>query len=486
MEKREIEYRLADLFAMLLKSAKFILILTLIAALLGGVYGAYQMRKAKPSVTEDDVKTAEAAVKSADTKVKNAENALNEQINDKIPDAKRKLERAERMVQRRQDYIDHSLYFALEPLNCGVSRLTFYVKTDFTVEPEVAGLVEDPQASIAMAYQEFSPFDDEILDHVRKIMNTDAERRFVEELISVNAISDRFVEIKVYHSDAETAEKVVNYLFGVMVNRLQDSVAPHTASVIVTNTGYEVNWEMNDDHMATEGRLITAEQAQADAEKSLQSLQDGIPDLEQMVLDAKAAYDEAEKEYESVRKEYENTVPSLKNIARTALKYGIIGLFGGLILGCGIALVSRLYSGKLQNQNEAGCRFSIPLLGVLPRTRKIWFDKAIRKMEGESTGNYETVAQATAQSLVSRIGDRSVCLVSTLGKPAAEKLAAYTDDKIQVCGDIIDDANAVKALSEFDSVILVEQRGRSRVQLIDSEIIRVRSLGKEILGMVLI
>ena len=57
--------------------------------------------------------------------------------------------------------------------------------------------------------------------------------------------------------------------------------------------------------------------------------------------------------------------------------------------------------------------------------------------------------------------------------------------KLAVCGDILRDPAAVKALADYDSVVLVEERESSRIDQIDGEVQQLKTLGKEILGVVL-
>ena len=151
-EKRETEVRLADVFAMLLKAAKPILCVILIVGILGGGYGLYAATHRKVKVTKDEVNAAQTEASVAKSAVAVAEQALRKRNEIAIPEAERKIKTGELLVERRTEYMENSLFQKLDPFNCGVSRLTFYVKTDFTAEPEVAGLLEDPRTSIAMAY----------------------------------------------------------------------------------------------------------------------------------------------------------------------------------------------------------------------------------------------------------------------------------------------------------------------------------------------
>ena len=485
-EKRETEVRLADVFAMLLKAAKPILCVILIVGILGGGYGLYAATHRKVKVTKDEVNEAQTAAYTAKNAVATAEQALKRRNEIGIPDAQRKIKTSETLVSRRSEYMENSLFQKLDPFNCGVSRLTFYVKTDFTAEPEVAGLLEDPRTSIAMAYANISAMDTEILDNVRSIMKTSAERRYVEELISVQSLKDRFVQISVYNNDPAVAEKVARYIYNTIEKRLQDSVATYTASIISTYTGYEVNWDIYDQQTANEDNMVEAERALENAQDLLETLETGVAEKEQAVETAKDAYEAALENAEKLKKQYENAKPGTKSILKNGIKFGLVGLAAGLVLGCVGVLLFNLLNGRLHNQTEVKNRYTFPLLGVIPREKKRWFESAVRKLEGESLGTHEAGAQATAQSMLARVGDRPVCLISSLGGDAAERLAAYADGKTPVCGNILTDAEAVKALAAYDGVVLVERKGRTRIDQIDGEVQRVKALGKEIVGIVLL
>ena len=485
MISSEIKLRVPDLVAMVLKAAKAILCFLLILGLLGGAYGVYSAFKNVPKVTEEEVRQAEHAVEDAQVDVTSAERNLTYRTQVELPDAERKLERMQQLVEYRQEYLDNSLYYAINPFKRGVCRLTFYVKTDFTVNPDVAGLVKDPQADIVAAYTSIYPFDSEILDHVCTIMKIDVERRFIGELVSVWSISDSMVCIQVQYDDLEVAKQVSQYLYETMTDRIKGTVAEHTANVISLFTGYEVDWGMNDSHTAHEDELLAAEQAVIHAKQSLEDLRTGVTELESAVADAKDALSAAEKKLSETRQAFEDSRVNAKNVLKKAIKNSVIGAVFGLVLGCGIALFRGLFSGRIESQSEVWNRYAFPVIGVLPRTQKTWFDRTIRRLEGEPEGNFEATAQATAQSLLSRIGGRSVCLVSTDSLDMAKKLAACTEDRVKVLGSIIDDAASVKKLADFDGIVLVEQRGKSRLSLVDAEVLRAKALEKEILGIVL-
>ena len=487
MNNTETEIRFSDLYAMLLKSYKTIVCVVLVFAILGGCFGVYKGLNAAKSaaVTEEDVEKAEKAVKTAQTKVTNAEKALDKLLNVTIPDAERKIQVAEKQVQRRQEYIDKSLYYKLDPYNSGVSRLIFYIDTDKEINPAMPWMDVDPQKSIVTAYSKSFSADTEILDEIRSIMKTDADASYIYELISVSNISNQFVEIRVRNENAEIAEKVVDYLYEKLLERLKGSVGEFSANIISKFTGYEVDWDMNDKHFTSEDNLLTAERNLQDAYDSLQTLNESIPDKEQAIEDANEALEESNENLEEVRQEFESTEVSLKNIIKKTVIYAVASLFFGFVCISAVILFSGITGNKLQNQSQVVSRYSPPLLGILPVEKKRKFEKTIRKLEGDPETDYESAVRVAAQNILSVTGNKKVCLVSSLGRQVPENIASYLDDRFTVCGDILRDSGAVKALSDFDGVVLIEERGKSRIDQIDSEMLHAKALGKEVLGFIL-
>ena len=481
MNDCEIEIRIADLFAAILKRAKAILCFALILALLGAGYGLHKARNYERTETGEleNVKKAEKSVETAEEQLRLAERALARFNEVEYPNAEKKYAQAQIMVKQRRDYIENSIYQSLDPFNCGVSTLTFYIEPDDLqpeVNPSAPWLALDPRATIAMACTKVISSDDGILDEVQKIIGVHTEPRFIRELISVSTSSDQFVVIQVYHEDAQVAEAVVDYLFQTILERLDGKVEPFTANVISRFTGYDVLWYMNDRQIANEDNLLAAEKALTEAEVGRQTLLDDGILKEQAVADAEKALRKAEGDLQTIR--IKTQYP--------ALLYAVLFLAAGFLLGCCAAVVIGVVSSRLQNQSAARVRYSFPILGVLSGGKKRWFAKTIRRLEGDPEADRESVAHVAAQNVLELADGKKACLISSLGSGAAEDFAPYLNGKLAVCGDILRDPAAAKALAGFDSVVLVEERGTSLLDQIDGEVQQLHALGKEILGMVLL
>ena len=177
---------------------------------------------------------------------------------------------------------------------------------------------------------------------------------------------------------------------------------------------------------------------------------------------------------------------SAKNIAKRSLRYAAVMFFIGLLISCFFVLVYGVLGGKLQNRSVVLTNCEYPLLGNLPCEKKRLFEKTIRTLEGESKDDYQTAVEAVAQTLLSLSNDRHTCFVSSLGKDVPGSLVSLLAERIPVCGDIASDSEAIKTLSSFDSIVLIEKKGKSKLAMIDNEIQRAKVFGKDILGIVLI
>ncbi len=486
-EQAVISIRISDLFAAFLKKFKPLIFLVLVFTLLGALLGIHRAMHAGAGVSEEDLRAAETVLVEAKNSVAAAEGALDKLLKLDIPNAEAAVERAGLQVQRGQSYAENSLYNAMDPLHRGVSRVTLYVESGTPVETETTLSGAEPQNSAALACAKLHPLDTELLDGIRKIMNTDAEPAYLNELVRITNEAGPIVVISVYHPDAEVAKQVTDYLLQTLPDRLSGTVADFRASVISYFVGYEVDWEMSDRQLEEANSLSDAQAALFTAEQNLQTLQNNTrASAEQTIEDNKVVAAEAEKDLQKLQERYASARPTPKNILKKGILFAavffVVGLFGACFLVC----LDKVLSGKLQDINDVLTRYPFPLIGTLPSKKKRLFDKTIRKLEGEPDFDFETAGKATAQSLFSVIGERKIALVSSVGPELVQEFLPFVGERVPACGDLLRDAEAVKAAKDYEGFALVEKRGTSRFDLIDAEARRIRSLGKQIEGVILL
>ena len=486
MKSKEVEMRISDLLAMLLKAFKPILCIAILVGLIGGVLGAYSVAKAKPRVTQEDVEAAEKDVAKAENDLALAQNTLIFRNEVKLPGARDKIERDERMILQLQDYMKSSMYYGMNPFHRGAARIRFAVEAADAVPDDTVNPSDNLLSGIVIAYTQMCPFSTEVIEQVGRIIKAETQTQYIEELITVSCDDDlHVVEICVFNDDLQVGKKAADYLFQTLRESAEKTLPKHQVTVLSTYAGYEVDWDLSEKQIKVEKDLADAEKALLDANNSLQTIRNNTSE-EQAVANASAALSAAKRNLQNAKYSYSKNRPSFRSMAKKAIKFGLLGGVIGLIVSSGLILIKGLLGGIIQNQNEVASRYSFPLIGVLPRTKKwVLFDKTIRKLEGEPVGDYQAITQATIQSLLSRTGERSVCLISTGSGAVAKKLASSIGERVTVLDSITNNAEAVKELANYDGIILVEERGKSRLDAVDAEVLRAKTLGKDIIGIVL-
>ena len=472
MEKNELEIKVTDIIASFLKSIVLIVAITaFFTALLGG-YGYYRAKKATVnSAFQEDVDTAAEKVAAKEFTIQNLEHK-NETINEvNIPYYTRKIERDRALNEKRRAYLETSLYYSIDPFNCGTARITFAVDAPIPegAAEEYANYKANEQRRIVNDCAVMYPFSDEILENVKQILGTDADKRYIEELISVSNVEDQFVRLEVYYSDLSLAKKAADYLYSEIVKILRDLDPTYKVTIVNSFNGYEVNRDMYDSRTRYEDNILSSERSLTSDSDTLNNLNKNIEDNLTNLSIAKEELSDLKRDLESAESKLSNANSS-RSPKRSVLKFAIVGC-------------------KIRSRNNLLSRFPYPLLGVAPATKRIFFDKTIKNLEGDPTYSNKAVVDATVANTLA-IAEKSgngCCMIGTIdpSDPALSSLKDALKGKIEYVGNILTDANTVKSVEKFGSVVLVEKRGTSRADSISEEITKLKSLQKEIVGIIL-
>ena len=487
-ENTEITIRLSDLCAAFLRAFKPILLFVLILSLLGALYGARGPRETQTTSSVEQIREAEAALVDAERARDDAQKTLDRILEIEIPTAEREIEHRESLARGWREYMDNSIWYSLDPFHLGVSRVTVLLESE-TEEPLIVGeIAPEATSGATIAYAQITPVDLEMMESIRQILQVDADLAYINELMRVTVISENVVEICVCFDDPNLAKQATDF----MLERLQASLAEredgYTAQVVGEYTGYEVNTYLMGIQNNSSKSYTTAISDLQKAEQVLQNLNStNRANAETVLNDANAAVAKAETQLQKLLQDQANSsTAGFRGNLKSALRYGILFFVIGLFLSCVIVFLTMVFSGKLQNVNCALTRYAFPVIGIIPRKKKRWFEKTICKLEGEPYQDYESAGRATAQSLLSIVGERKVALVSSEGDRLIQAVLPFVDGKIPACGDLLKDAEAVKAADRFEGFVLVEAKGKSQVGLIDAETRRIQSLGKNVEGMILL
>ncbi len=493
MENNEIEVRISDIVASFLKSIVTVAVITVVC---GGLLGAYGYYKAKHTTVDTasiqtTIDTTQESIDAKNLSIRNLETKNQTLENISIPYYNRKIERDTTLLEKRRTYLDDSIYYTIDPFNCGTARITFAVETQIPEQAyeQYADYLSNEQRLIANVCAALNPFSDTVLEKVRTILGEDVEPRFVEELISVTKIDNQLVRLDVYYQDPALAQEACDYLFSEIEKLLAEMSPAYKIKVVNTFNGFEVNWNMYNQRTSYEDSLLSTE-------KNLSSDSEALSNLNKNFEDNTNSINVTNEEISKLTEELERAKNNLAHAQdvrsgkKAVIKFGMIGLIIGFVLACGFVYVREILSGKIRNRFGVISRFPYPILGVVPSSKKYIFGKTIKKLEGDSLSADSEVIAATAASTLALVAAEGTdcCMIGTIAKddPSLAALKDAMNGKVKFAGNILSDAKAVASLEKSQAIVLVEKRNESRVDSISEEITKINSLKKEILGIILL
>ena len=455
-EEQEID--LKDLmFAVFHKWRPLILVAVICGLLLGGVKGFMTYKEqSDPEVRKEADLTYSADLelyeKNKDTYEKEIENLRTD-------------------IANQQDYLDNSIWINMSPYDVGEARVDLYVSTGYTIMPGMTYQNRDYTDTILQAYQSMLT-SSAVMEDIAKKVGT--EPRYLQELVTVtigtigtngNQFS-RLLTIDVNHTSEEKAKEVLDaFLVYIeeMKTQITASIGEHTVSTVSESVSSMVNLDLAD---------LQKKQVQKLTDLN-DSLQEKQTELDELV--------EPKKEDSSKRA-----------AAKDAVKFGVIGGFGGAFLVAFIVCIAFVMGDKVYSASELKDRYKVKILGRLSDGKKVGaIDAWLNRLEGRAcNGNPETEYGLIAANVKNYAGDRKKLLITGSAaadvlERAAEALKAELGEFSVIVGNnMLEDVKTVQELPECDGVILVEQCGVSKYSAVEAEIEKTNDLGKCVVGCV--
>ena len=461
----EQEIDLKDLmFAVLHKWRPIIVTAVIFAVLLGGFKGVRSYQSYR-----DEDKQAEAQdLYQQDLEVYETSKAAYEREIDNITND----------IQKQQEYLENSILMNVSPYDVYEARADLFIKTDYEIMPGMAYQNVDYTDTIIQAYQSLLT-SNAFLEKIAKKVNLD--QQYLRELISVERGSvsmedqtfSRFTNlltIKVKHEDQRQAEAILELLLS-RVTELQEqvtaSIVVHSVSVVNRASGAMVDLDLADQQKNAGDQVTKLQNSLADKEKALKELKEPV-----------------------------QTSLSRGTVVKQAVKYAVLGGVLGGFMAVFFVCVAFLMGDKLYAAKEMRKRYDLHVLGcvaVAGAKKMNGIDRWLNRLEGRKPALPEEQSYAL---LAANIGNYTadgakILMTGTASEEyladLASKLQQYLPGQHLVYGgNMMEQAATVKMLPDCDSVVLVEQVGKSAYPVMEQEVEKVKSLQKTVVGCIVI
>lgn len=472
---------LKDLFYVILRKLGIILV---VAALLGGALFAYKFSNKPQTSNFLDISESQ----SGDTDIEYQDRV---QKIDRAKDIVQAIDKVNGQIENQRKYITDSVFMQINAENEYESTVQVLVTLNdsdslgmssalisaYNLDIQVGDYLDEYAVEIGtkpdyikelMTFQ-FSPYDADVT-----ALDTE-----------VNRTTSMYVWIK--GPSQEFIDRVSDILvdeFNSLHTELNKTIAPHTMTVLGVSKSVKVDPATRDSQANQTARLETLQKQVVSYNDSLDAI------AKDLGLSGKADLLSHFDKLESGETVIVNNEVSTKSKFKSSLKYGIVGFAGGFVITVVAIILFYLFSKKVITQAQFFNVFSdVKKIGVLkPSSKRSKFVTSLdiksdddTRMSAENNKklilvNYENLTRDLKKVLITGTGDKKAA------SEAVKSIGLMGDFK----PDVFENPDLLKTVSEYDGVVIVEQRNVSLYKNVASEIDLISNAGVKIIGAIII
>jgi capsular polysaccharide biosynthesis protein len=380
------------------------------------------------------------------------------------------IEKLTASIAYQEKYRENSILMKADPYNEAMAAVDIYVK--ILELPQGNGITVtsvDPADGIVKAYAS-GIVQGTILKSVSK--QTGIDLMYLKELVKVTTDYDaNMINVSVTYTDEKGAEKILNGLLEHIASsctEIQANLGQHTIAIMNQNIGTVVD------------------QSLADYQKNK------LNDLTEM----KKNLDDAEKALKELEEPSQPVALSKRSMLREGMKYGVFGgFFGAFLVAFGVC-IAFIMNGKLNTDGDLKSRFCLKFLGGFTEKREkrafSGIDAWLDRLEGKEYISDEAIYDMLAANIGNLANKGTTILFTgTVGEGTLSNLVMKLRDRLpelqlDYAINMTKNASTLQRIPEFDEIILVETRKKSRYRDIEKEVEIVSNIKKEFMGYIVL
>ena len=363
--------------------------------------------------------------------------------------AQKELESARHALEQQLLYNQESVLMNVNPHNIYTATLELAVSTDYQLRPNQTLQDPDPSETLLRGYQVL--FSTGAVSQAMGI-----EDKYLQEMMAFELTpTARSLQVQVGCCDQETAERVVQVLSDNLEDiheQVEKAVCDHELLVLGSGVSVRAN-------------LLIAEQQMKIIERT-RVLEENLA-----VAEASAAG---------------GSIVGSEGSWKKAVILAVLGVIVGAVLVACVVWLRHISTDRVYSRRVLCNRTGVKVLFCAPGTQKRKIDSWLRKLEGRE----EDPAQldVIAADIANRCGGKQLLITGEAGDRERALLIEALKNAgvaVQDRGSILCNADCMKALPEFELVLLAEQCERSCYSRVSRAVVLMQDHGKQLLGCVL-
>ena len=395
------------------------------------------------------------------------------------------IERFQTKIDAKQKYFNESLLMQIDPHNECVSAVSFVVRTPGLEDADLvkAEAGETQSAAVVNASNVVHAYTDYLTNGISYdaiASDLGVPEQSVRELVLITNDQYHFssvFKVVARSSDMETARKIMDYIL--------EDLDQKSTGFRETLGAYELSQVSRNEEIVVDTILLTQ---QTDLQNSIATLQRNLQT--------------SQTSLKELIKPSEATGASTKTIIKHGIKYGVVGMAGGIFLVILLCAIRILMTGRILTDDEINVAYGLRNLLTYPagvgRNRSSFpVDRLVEKLVSDapdmSVSAANDVLLARVENLAAASGWQSILFVGTVGQTRMESFANTMQKRaeneksplsFQAASDLDKNAASVRRLRDADACIVVEEVGESAYRDVSEVVELVLASGKPLLGTV--
>ena len=395
------------------------------------------------------------------------------------------IERFQTKIDAKQNYFNDSVLMQINPHQECVSSVSMVVRTPGleNADETKSNAAQTESGSIVNASNVVHAYNDFIkngISYESFAQELGVPEQSVRELVLV--IVDQFhfssvFQIQARSADMDFSARLMDYILQQIEEKkgaFRDTLGEYELNVVSRNAETVVDTVLLQQQTDLQNTIATMQ-------KNLQTSQTALKEL---------------------IKPTEATGASMKQILKHGIKYGVVGMAGGIFLMILLHAIRILMKGRILTDDELNVAYGLRNIITLPagasrREPRSFIDRFVEKLVSDapdmSSAAANDVLIAKVENLSAADEIRKVLLVGTVGGTRLESFANRLSKRAKESGspitfeasaDIDKDAEAVRRLRTADACIVVEEVGETAYRDAAEVIELLLASGKPVLGTV--
>ena len=457
-DKNQSEVSMKELFCFLFKNWRRICqAALLLGILLGGYKVSSGILSASNSATSEDV-------------IAEYESKLNS-YNLQKEATEKQLAATQNLLETETERMESSPLMQLDPSTAVCLTYGMQVTVDTTFRPGVTEDNTDLFQRIVDGY--VAKLTDEIMDEAAGELDMESADLAAITEIRGDIYAHR-IYIDVYAADKQEASDILG-AFTVLLDEYRDAMneefGPHTIAQVNERLNQDANQELAEKQLNFINKVTEIKTKLTDLETTSDSLENAEPSTPAVSKSA---------------------------ILKSGIKYGILGVILGGFMMVFFVCVAYLMSDKITKLQEITDRYGIKGLGEFQSDSSQKFlsviDKWIDKLFGYghklSDNEVCQIIAANVRNYMTKDTEK-ILVTGSANEASIKRITEYLSETIkevsfEACPDLRSNPRALELLPEKDSVILIEEKGKTTTNDIEAELTIIQNMKKELVGAIMI